>query len=82
MKIDIYSKDACSFCIQAKSLVKQKCLDFNEFIIGKDIQIPELQTKVGSTPVRTAPQIFVNDAYVGGFIDLKTYLSNYTGCSV
>ena len=77
----VYSKPACSFCDQAKALLKSKGLEFKEIIIDvgqpKDmsktyVTATELKAKVPTA--RTVPQIFVDDTHLGGFQELKNYL--------
>jgi len=82
MEIEIYSKDNCAQCLTAKSLIKQKCINYVERTLGKDISVQELMEKVeqtGSTkPVRMAPQIFLNDEngahHIGSLNDLQEFL--------
>ena len=68
-KIDIYTKATCSFCIQAKALLGQKNLEFNEIKIDVN---PELRAVMiqRSQGGYTVPQIFINDKLVGGCDDL------------
>jgi glutaredoxin len=76
MKIEIYTKDACPLCIQAKALVKSKGLDYVEHFIGVDnrsLMIEELTTRLGQAP-RQVPQIFIDGDHIGGFTQLKEML--------
>lgn len=68
-KIDIYTKVTCPYCMQAKSLLSQKNVDFNEIKIDGD---NELRTKMiqRSDGAYTVPQIFIDDTHVGGCDDL------------
>jgi glutaredoxin len=75
MKIEIYTKDACPFCVQAKNLFKSKGLEYTEHYISadnRDAMIAELTQRIGQTP-RTVPQIFIDDECIGGFDQLKVW---------
>lgn len=68
-KIEIYSKDYCPSCVQAKMLLTKKGVDFVEYDITHD---PEKQMEMMERAAgrRTVPQIFINDKGVGGCDDL------------
>lgn len=72
--IEIYSTPACSQCMQAKSILKSKSMEFTEYTVGKDVEKSVLEERVG-TAVRSVPQIFINDAYVGGLTELKAHIA-------
>ena len=69
MKAEIYSTPICNFCKLAKNLLESKGIEFTEYQVGKDIDKDKLEEKVGNT-VRTVPQIFVDDKYIGGYQEL------------
>jgi len=73
MKAEIYSTPICNFCKLAKNLLESKGINFTEYQVGKDIDKDKLEEKVGNT-VRTVPQIFVDDKYIGGYQELVAYL--------
>ncbi len=77
MKAVVWSKYNCSFCEQAKSLLKQKGIPFEERKIGDGYTREELLEAVPNA--RTVPQIFLNEQLVGGFTELKAYLENTAG---
>ena len=77
MKAIVWSKYNCTFCEQAKSLLKQKGIPFEERKIGDGYTKEELLEAVPNA--RTVPQIFLNEQLVGGFTELKTYLENTAG---
>jgi glutaredoxin len=72
MKAVVWSKDSCPFCVQAKALLKQKNIDFEERNINKDWTKDQLLEAVPTA--RTLPQIFLDDNYVGGFTELRKHL--------
>lgn len=70
----IWSKQNCKFCEQAKNLLKQQGIPFEEKTIGKGYTKEDLLKAVPTA--RTVPQIFLNEEYVGGFTELRQRLSN------
>lgn len=72
MKAVIWSKYHCSFCDQAKQLLKMKGIEFEERKIGDGWTKEELLEAVPTA--RTVPQIFLDEEYVGGFTELKERL--------
>lgn len=76
MKVEIYTKDNCPYCVQAKNLFKSKGWEYTEHFINEDTRttlLEELTTRIGTTP-RTVPQIFIDDQAIGGYTDLVSWL--------
>ena len=73
MKAVIWSKYHCSFCDQAKQLLKMKGIEFEERKIGDGWTKEELLEAVPTA--RTVPQIFLDEEYVGGYTELKQKLA-------
>ena len=67
--VDIYTKGHCPYCVRAKALLTQKEVSFREIKIDENPGLrPEMiERSNGGT---TVPQIFINDAHVGGCDDL------------
>jgi glutaredoxin 3 len=63
-KVVIYTTQYCPYCVQAKRLLKQKRVQFEEIDVSND---PELRRKmVEKAGGRvTVPQIFVDDNWIG-----------------
>lgn len=72
MKAIVWSKDSCPFCVQAKGLLTQKGIEFEERNVSKDWTKEQLLEAVPNA--RTLPQIFVDDKLVGGFTELRQHL--------
>ena len=72
MKAIIWSKYDCTYCDQAKALMTQMNIQFEERKIGDGWTKEELLESVPQA--RSLPQIFVDETYVGGFTDLKKFL--------
>lgn len=67
-KIDIYSKNFCPYCVQAKNLLNELNIEFKEHdITATPDAIQELVKKSG---IMSVPQIFVDDKFIGGYDDI------------
>jgi glutaredoxin len=77
MKAIIWSKYNCPYCDQAKALLTQKGLQFEEKKIGDGYTKEDLLEAVPTA--RTVPQIFINDKLIGGFTELRKYLEETAG---
>lgn len=69
----IYTKDNCTYCDQAKSLLESKGIPFETKKLGKDITRDELIARIPSA--RTMPQIMLGDKLIGGFNELRNALA-------
>jgi glutaredoxin len=74
MKAIIWSKENCTFCVQAKQLLESKGIEFEERKIGKAWTKEQLLEAVPTA--RTVPQIFLDEQYVGGYQELRQKLNN------
>jgi len=68
----VWSKNSCTFCDQAKGLLKMKGIEFEERNINEDWTRDQLLEAVPTA--RTLPQIFLDDNYIGGFTELRRHL--------
>ena len=73
MKAIVWSKYQCPFCDQAKALLTQKGIEFEERKIGDGWTKEDLLEAVPTA--RTVPQIFLGEELVGGFTELKKRLA-------
>jgi glutaredoxin 3 len=73
MKAIVWSKYHCPYCDQAKALLKQKGIPFEEKKIGDGYTKEELLEAVPTA--RTVPQIFIDEQLIGGFTELKAHLN-------
>jgi len=76
LKIEIYSTAMCPYCVNAKQLLANKMVEFEEIRVDQDPNQFNIMLK-RSNGARTVPQIFINDLHVGGFDDLSAL--NSTG---
>jgi len=74
MKAVVYSKYHCPFCDQAKALLQQKGIAFEERKIGDGYTKEDLLEAVPTA--RTVPQIFLDEKLIGGFTELKKYFES------
>lgn len=72
MKAVVWSKSQCPFCDQAKALLTQKGIEYEEKKIGGEYTKEDLLAAVPTA--RTVPQIFLDDKHIGGFAELRNYL--------
>jgi glutaredoxin len=73
MKAVLWSKYHCPFCDQAKMLLKQRGIEFEERKIGDGWTKEELLEQVPTA--RTVPQILIDGQLIGGFTELRTHLN-------
>lgn len=74
MKAVVWSKNNCPFCDQAKALLSQKGIEFEERKVGAGYTREDLLEAVPTA--RTVPQIFLEGELIGGFTELKKRLEN------
>ena len=68
-QVKVYTTAYCPYCVRAKSLLTNKGVPFDEINLeGKHQELLDLKEKTG---MRTVPQIFVGDHFVGGFQELS-----------
>ncbi len=77
MKAVVWSKYNCPYCDQAKALLNQKGIVFEEKKIGDGYTKEDLLEAVPTA--RTVPQIFLNNNLIGGFTELRKYLEETAG---
>ena len=74
MKAIVWTKDACPYCVQAKALLEQQGIEYEEKRIGVDYTREQLLEAVPTA--RTVPQIFLDGELVGGFTQLRQKLTS------
>jgi glutaredoxin len=72
MKAVVWSKDACPFCVQAKALLEQRGIEYEERNVSTNWTREQLLEAVPDA--RTLPQIFLDGQHIGGFTDLRSHL--------
>lgn len=67
--IKIVTKDACSYCAAAKSLLQTKQLDYEEIHVTN--QAEQARELLSKSSQRTMPQVFIDGESIGGFTELN-----------
>jgi glutaredoxin 3 len=68
-RVEIYTRTFCGYCTSAKRLLDDKKVAYEEIDIGSDgSRRAEMIQRAGGRT--TVPQIFIDDAHVGGCDDL------------
>lgn len=70
----IYSTKTCPYCIKAKQYLTNRGLPYEEVVLTSPADVAVLSERVGY-PVKTVPQIWHGETYVGGFDKLQTYIN-------
>jgi glutaredoxin 3 len=70
-KAIVWSKYHCPYCDQAKALLGQRSIPFEERKIGDGWSKEELLEEIPTA--RTVPQIILDGKLIGGFTELKKY---------
>ena len=68
----VWSKDHCTYCVQAKNLLTSQGIDYEERNINEGYTKEQLLEVVPNA--RTLPQIFIDDKLIGGFTELRQHL--------
>lgn len=69
----VYSTKTCGYCKMAQSLLEQRGHNFDVVTLMSPADVVALSEKVGHE-VRTVPQIWHDDQYIGGYDQLREYL--------
>ena len=77
MNAIVWSKYNCPYCDQAKALLTQRGIKYEERKIGDGYTREELLEAVPNA--RTGPQIFINNQLIGGFTELRRHIEETAG---
>jgi glutaredoxin len=77
MKIIIYSKPNCPWCVKAKELMNRFSISYEEKILDVDYSRDDLRELVGEHLPLTVPQIFINDRRIGGYEDFADWCDEH-----
>lgn len=67
--VKMFTKDPCPYCKNAKQLLTNLGVPFEEIDLTGDPQ--KLEALKKETGWKTVPMIFIGDKLVGGYMDLK-----------
>ena len=69
--VSLFTKVGCPYCARAKQTLKERGIDFEEIVLGKDATLRSLRAMTGAT---TVPQVFIDGKLIGGSEALDEYL--------
>lgn len=74
MHAEVFSKDNCSYCVQAKMLLERRGVSYSEIsaVDQRETLIERVTTDSGKAPT-SVPQIYLDGKYIGGFDQLAAY---------
>ena len=73
MTIKIFTKDFCPFCTNARKLLDEKKIAFEEVNVTQNEELlSELKERTGQ---KTIPIVFVNKSHLGGFDELQNHIA-------
>ena len=74
MKVEIYSKPQCPYCVQAKALAEREGHELTYKMLDEDFDREALmETFPGA---RTFPQIIVDGEKIGGYTEFKALVES------
>ena len=81
MKVKIYTKTGCPYCIGATTWFKQNEINYDETVIDNIQDRNSFYKKMNENDeikehIRTVPQIFIDDIHIGGYSDLQSISKN------
>lgn len=76
MKLEIYGRPGCPYCVKAKDLGSRlQAGGFFQEVIYHDYPAEGLSkdnlSEIAKTPIKTVPVVLVNGTFIGGFSDLS-----------
>jgi len=72
--VEIYTKDWCSYCASATTLLESLSIPFTEIDVTSDpVREQEMRDRAHQ---RTVPQIFFGDQHIGGSDDLRAVVDS------
>jgi len=69
VKVEIFTGPQCAYCEQAKALLQQKNISFEELDISETQHYAEFIERLPRA--KSIPQIFVNGEHIGSLEDLQ-----------
>ena len=86
MKAEIWTKDMCPYCVEAKQILQTLGIPYDEYIISPGVdEHPPAANQFYTTraqllqklpTARTVPQIWIDHQHIGGCIDLQAAVSS------
>ncbi len=73
LDVSVFTRKGCSFCAQAKGMLHDAGIAFEELILNRDYSDRSLRAVSGTD---TVPQVFVNGERIGGAEALRKWLKS------
>ena len=64
----IYTQNNCGYCVAAKNLLDKKGEQYEEIHLEDN---PDAKNKLKQNGLRTVPQIWLDEEYIGGYVELE-----------
>ena len=64
----IYTQNNCGYCVAAKNLLDRKGEKYEEIHLEDN---PDAKNKLKQDGLRTVPQIWLDEEYIGGYVELE-----------
>jgi glutaredoxin len=74
MKATVYSMAQCSYCVDAKQLLDEHNIEYEEVLLGVDMYPADFMKKFPG--VMSVPVIVMNEKQINGYNELKEELNN------
>jgi glutaredoxin 1 len=76
--VEIYGTPDCGFCKRAVKVCEANNIKYVYYDLSAKVElVSEMCARIGQ-PLRTVPQIFVDDSYVpGGYTGFAEYVNNF-----
>lgn len=73
LDVTIFTREGCPFCAQARGLLRDADIQFEELTLNRDYSDRTLRAVAAAS---TYPQVFVNGEHIGGAEDLAVWLDH------
>ena len=70
-QVKVYTTPICPYCSSSKQLLKSKGVDYEEIGMHDSSSAERQELMKKTNNYRTVPQIFIGDAFIGGFDELN-----------
>lgn len=68
-KVVLYGTRMCPYCVAARRLLADLCIDFEDISVDGNYQLREHMEAISGQ--HTVPQIWIGETHVGGFTELR-----------
>ncbi|BAY52180.1 glutaredoxin-like region [Thermostichus vulcanus NIES-2134] len=72
--VSVFRKGGCPYCANAKTMLAEKGIPYDEIVIDEGASLRSLQAITGAT---TVPQVFIDGKSIGGSEALAEYLASH-----